>query len=518
MVVVSYSGKEINAKLVYYGPGLSGKTTNLEYIYQSVPSTNRGKMVSMKTRTERTLFFDFLPVDLGEMGGFKTRFLLYTVPGQVYYNATRKLVLRGVDAIIFVADSARGKMDENLESLQNLHDNLKEYGLSLDNIPLVMQYNKRDVPDAYSVEELEQALNPEGWPYFEAVATTGQGVFEAFRGIARLLLQKLSKEIKFKSNPAASIAEEGPAAPAAAPKAPAPAPRPAAAAPPPPQAMPTPPEPRAFPGAPPSTPTAQASAPGAQPYRLQPASPNPPAPAAPPRQPVAPPPPPPAVPPQDGPEGFDFGIDAGALEAEVSAPPMDPTPAPSPASQEAEVAPPSMSAPTPPPSWDEDGEEEETLEEDRPGFWGRLFRRGRKQEEEFDLNEPEVEPEEESPAAWEAPATEALPSLEDEPRFSPEPAGSPALTGNWEEPTPELEPETSPAGTLREEPVAPHASITVDVPSDAVEEDEEDVQRVEVPVVLRADQLRAGARLQLVLEIRIVAGSASEGGTRSRVA
>ncbi len=196
MVVVSYSGKEINAKLVYYGPGLSGKTTNLEYIYQSVPTNNRGKMVSMKTRTERTLFFDFLPVDLGEMGGFKTRFLLYTVPGQVYYNATRKLVLRGVDAIIFVADSARGKMDENVESLQNLQDNLKEYGLNVEEFPLVLQYNKRDVDDPYTVEELESALNPRGLPYFEAVATTGQGVFETFRGISQVLLQKLSKEVR----------------------------------------------------------------------------------------------------------------------------------------------------------------------------------------------------------------------------------------------------------------------------------------------------------------------------------
>ena len=147
MVVVSYSGKEINAKLVYYGPGLSGKTTNLEYIYQSVPSTNRGKMVSMKTRTERTLFFDFLPIDLGDIGGFKTRFLLYTVPGQVYYNATRKLVLRGVDAIIFVADSARGKMDENIESSpEPARQPSSEYGLNLDEIPWVIQYNKRDLP------------------------------------------------------------------------------------------------------------------------------------------------------------------------------------------------------------------------------------------------------------------------------------------------------------------------------------------------------------------------------------
>ncbi len=196
MVVVSYSGKEINAKLVYYGPGLSGKTTNLEFIYDSVPNTHRGKMVSMKTRTERTLFFDFLPVDLGEMGGFKTRFLLYTVPGQVYYNATRKLVLRGVDAVVFVADSGRGKMNENLESLENLKENLREYGMDLEKMPWVLQYNKRDLPDVYTIEEMDQALNPTKVPTYEAVATNGSGVFETFKGISKLLLEKLSKEVK----------------------------------------------------------------------------------------------------------------------------------------------------------------------------------------------------------------------------------------------------------------------------------------------------------------------------------
>ena len=233
MVVVSYSGKEINAKLVYYGPGLSGKTTNLEYIYQSVPTNNRGKMVSMKTRTERTLFFDFLPVDLGEMGGFKTRFLLYTVPGQVYYNATRKLVLRGVDAIIFVADSARGKMDENVESLQNLQDNLKEYGLNVEEFPLVLQYNKRDVDDPYTIEELESALNPRGLPYFEAVATTGQGVFETFRGISQVLLQKLSKEVRLGETRATDSRPTPRPTPAAVAKPTAPTPIPTASAPPP---------------------------------------------------------------------------------------------------------------------------------------------------------------------------------------------------------------------------------------------------------------------------------------------
>jgi signal recognition particle receptor subunit beta len=246
MVVVSYSGKEINAKLVYYGPGLSGKTTNLEYIYQSVPTNNRGKMVSMKTRTERTLFFDFLPVDLGEMGGFKTRFLLYTVPGQVYYNATRKLVLRGVDAIIFVADSARGKMDENVESLQNLQDNLKEYGLNVEEFPLVLQYNKRDVDDPYTVEELESALNPRGLPYFEAVATTGQGVFETFRGISQVLLQKLSKEVRLGETRATDSKPTPRPAPAAAVKPTAPPSIPTSSAPrPPAPAMSVPAAPRA---------------------------------------------------------------------------------------------------------------------------------------------------------------------------------------------------------------------------------------------------------------------------------
>jgi signal recognition particle receptor subunit beta len=222
MVVVSYSGKEINAKLVYYGPGLCGKTTNLEHIYDTVPSTNRGKMVSMKTRTERTLFFDFLPVDLGEMGGFKTRFLLYTVPGQVYYNATRKLVLRGVDAVVFVADSARGKMNENLESLENLKENLREYGLDLNTMPWVLQFNKRDLPDTYTIEEMNKALNPAGTiPWFEAVATNGTGVFETLKGISKILLEKLSKEIKPTSRMGEAAADARKAAAQAAMAAPA---------------------------------------------------------------------------------------------------------------------------------------------------------------------------------------------------------------------------------------------------------------------------------------------------------
>jgi hypothetical protein len=197
VVVVSYSGKEINAKLVYYGAGLSGKTTNLEAIYEAVPDTSRGKMVSMKTQSDRTLFFDLLPLDLGEIMGFKTRFLLYTVPGQVFYNATRKLVLKGADAIVFVADSEVGKMEENKESLANLRTNLAEYGLSLDEIPWAIQYNKRDLPNVYSVEELDTELNPGGKvPSFEAVATTGKGVFETFRGVSHLLMEKVTKDLR----------------------------------------------------------------------------------------------------------------------------------------------------------------------------------------------------------------------------------------------------------------------------------------------------------------------------------
>lgn len=217
MVLVSYSGREINAKLVYYGPGLSGKTTNLEYIYGSIPPGQRGKMVSMKTKTERTLFFDFLPVNLGELSGFKTRFLLYTVPGQVYYNATRKLVLKGVDAVVFVADSKRGKMDENVESLENLRENLKEHGLGLDQMPLVLQYNKRDLADVYTLAELEAVLNPNHVPAYEAVATTGQGVVDTFKGISRLLLKNLAADIGVIVKPAQETAPVAAGAPAIAP-------------------------------------------------------------------------------------------------------------------------------------------------------------------------------------------------------------------------------------------------------------------------------------------------------------
>src|SRR5690349_11694849 len=195
MVVVSYSGREINAKIVYYGPGLSGKTTNLEKIYDSVPETNRGRMVSMKTQTDRTLFFDLLPLDLGDLQGMKTRLLLYTVPGQVYYNATRKPVVKGVDAVVFVADSAADKMAENRESFANLEMNLKAYGIDIKTMPLVIQYNKRDLPTALPIADLNKELNRLNVPTYEAQAANGVGVFETLRGVSKLLLAKITKDV-----------------------------------------------------------------------------------------------------------------------------------------------------------------------------------------------------------------------------------------------------------------------------------------------------------------------------------
>jgi signal recognition particle receptor subunit beta len=220
MVVLNYTGGEVNAKIVYYGPGLSGKTTNLEFIHDRTPEGSRGKMVSMKTQTDRTLFFDFLPLELGEINGYRTRFLLYTVPGQVYYNATRKLVLKGVDAVVFVADSSRSKLDENLESLRNLEQNLNEHGMSLDEIPWVIQYNKRDIADAMAVTDLDARLNPLRVPSYEAIGTRGAGVYETFHGIATLVYRVLKERLErgdLAGDPAAA-----PARPEARPAAPAP--------------------------------------------------------------------------------------------------------------------------------------------------------------------------------------------------------------------------------------------------------------------------------------------------------
>lgn len=183
--------REITCKIVYYGPGLCGKTTNLQYIYAKTSPEARGNMIALATETDRTLFFDFLPLGLGEIRGFKTRFHLYSVPGQVFYDASRKLILRGTDGVVFVADSLRDRLDANLESMENLRVNLAEHGYDLDTIPLVIQYNKRDLPNAMPIEELSRLLNPRKVPEFPAVAVKGEGVFETLKAIAKLVLQKV---------------------------------------------------------------------------------------------------------------------------------------------------------------------------------------------------------------------------------------------------------------------------------------------------------------------------------------
>jgi hypothetical protein len=223
MSMINYASREINCKLVYYGPGLGGKTTNLEHVYNKVAPGSRGKMISLATETERTLFFDFLPVDLGNIRGFKVKFHLYTVPGQVYYNASRKLILKGVDGVVFVADSQIERMDANIEAMQNLYENMAQHGYDLTRIPFAIQYNKRDLPNAAPVAELQAALNP-GWPqddptkqrvtldpnreaeylvaqqdgqwierapYFEAVALTGDGVFDTLKAISKNVVKTL---------------------------------------------------------------------------------------------------------------------------------------------------------------------------------------------------------------------------------------------------------------------------------------------------------------------------------------
>ena len=223
MSMINYASREINCKLVYYGPGLGGKTTNLEHVYTKVSPNARGKMISLATETERTLFFDFLPVDLGTIRGFKTRFHLYTVPGQVYYNASRKLILKGVDGVVFVADSQLERMEANIEAMQNLYDNMSQQGYDLTRTPFLVQYNKRDLPNAASIAQLQEALNP-GWPvedaakqkltpdpyhegehlvyqkdgqwierapYFEAVAVTGEGVFDTLKAVSKLVIKAL---------------------------------------------------------------------------------------------------------------------------------------------------------------------------------------------------------------------------------------------------------------------------------------------------------------------------------------
>ena len=225
MSMINYASREINCKIVYYGPGLGGKTTNLEFVYGKVSPSTRGKLISLATETERTLFFDFLPVDLGTIRGFKTRFHLYTVPGQVYYNASRKLILKGVDGVVFVADSQADRAEANIESMQNLYDNMAAYGYDLTRMPFVIQYNKRDLPTAAPIADLQEMLNP-GWevtdparmretpdpfhegerlvqqlptgewveraPWFEAVAVGGDGVFDTLKAVSKLVLRTLA--------------------------------------------------------------------------------------------------------------------------------------------------------------------------------------------------------------------------------------------------------------------------------------------------------------------------------------
>jgi signal recognition particle receptor subunit beta len=194
MSFVNRMTKEVNCKIVYYGPGLCGKTTNLQHVYATTKPDSRGKMISLATETDRTLFFDFLPLDLGKLGEYKVRFHLYTVPGQVFYDASRKLILKGVDGLIFVADSQPARLEANVESVENLEQNLAELGLSLTAVPYVMQYNKRDMPELSPIEELREAINPHGVPEFEAAAKTGMGVFETLKGLARPVLSQLAKK------------------------------------------------------------------------------------------------------------------------------------------------------------------------------------------------------------------------------------------------------------------------------------------------------------------------------------
>jgi signal recognition particle receptor subunit beta len=190
---INYSSREINCKIVYYGPGLCGKTTNLQYIYRRTNPGQKGKLISLATETERTLFFDFLPLALGDIRGFKIRFHLYTVPGQVFYAASRKLILKGVDGVIFVADSQIERMDSNMESLEDLTINLAEQGYELEKLPFAMQYNKRDLPNLIPVADLDNVLNLRKVPWFEAVAVTGKGVFETLKAVAKEVLFELKK-------------------------------------------------------------------------------------------------------------------------------------------------------------------------------------------------------------------------------------------------------------------------------------------------------------------------------------
>jgi mutual gliding-motility protein MglA len=311
MVFFNYSTMQMAAKVVYYGPGLCGKTTNLHYIYGHTTNESRGEMVSLETETDRTLFFDLLPIDVGSIAGFNTRIQLYTVPGQVFYNTTRKLVLKGVDGIVFVADSQKPMLQANVDSFRNLEENINEMGLSLDTLPIVLQFNKRDLPEILSVAEMNAALNRGNWPHVEASAFTGMGVFETLKEISRVTLLSLKKRLARPETPAQPKPPgpprppvQMPTPPVAAPAAPpapvaAPKPSPVSAA----HPVVTPPPPPGPPVLPAQAAPAAPAAPPARPVSAaHPVVPAPtmPAPAAPPSQvtaprlttPSAPPPPP----------------------------------------------------------------------------------------------------------------------------------------------------------------------------------------------------------------------------------
>jgi len=330
MVFFNYSTMQMAAKVVYYGPGLCGKTTNLHYIYQHTTGESRGEMVSLETETDRTLFFDLLPIDVGSIAGFNTRIQLYTVPGQVFYNTTRKLVLKGVDGVVFVADSQRAMLQANVESFRNLEENLTEMGLAVDTLPLVLQFNKRDLADICTPEEMNAALNRYSWPFFEASAVTGQGVFETLKGISRFTLMSLKKRLG-RSEPATAPAAR-PAAGAA------PAPKPAAALPPlPPVAIP-----------PPAPVPAAAPAPSA----VAPSRPAPPPPAAAPPRPAAAPAPPKAPPVAAKGRTMDVLSELEKLRREAAAPAQRPAPAAAPArpAPAPSAAPAAPAAAVPPPA------------------------------------------------------------------------------------------------------------------------------------------------------------------------
>ncbi len=323
MVQINFAQKSVTVKIVYYGPGMSGKTTNLEIVHQRAPDSSRGDLTSISTDGDRTLFFDFMPLDLGTVAGMRTQFQIYTVPGQVYYNSTRKLVLQGVDGVIFVADSSANMMEENLESLRNLEENLAEYGKDISEMPLIIQYNKRDLPDALPVAELEAKLNPWGCPSFEAVANSGQGVFPTLKALAARVLESIHDRTGAPTKPGPG--SQAPAQTPAPPSAPAPMSAPSAGGP-------------ASPQAAPAMPSAESHNPSASPSNAGQTPPAPfPTPNSPQAQPSSPfsapapqasmPPPPFPSPPQQAPAPVPAPVNSASAEA--SSTPPNPFPAPS---------------------------------------------------------------------------------------------------------------------------------------------------------------------------------------------